>query len=97
MEIVKLTDETLVRTLENSIRFDRPLLIENVPEELDPVLMKQIYKQSGADVIKIGGTVTPYHWDFRLYLTTQFPSPHYSPELSAKVSLLDFTCTPVGL
>jgi dynein heavy chain len=101
MEIVKLTDETLVRTLENSIRFGRPLLIENVPEELDPildpVLMKQIYKQSGADVIKIGDTVIPYHFDFRLYVTTQLPSPHYSPELSAKVTLLDFTCTPARL
>ncbi|OHT02341.1 Dynein heavy chain family protein [Tritrichomonas foetus] len=101
MDIVKLSDENLVRTIENAIRFGKPLLIENVPEELDPildpVLQKQIYKQSGADVIKIGDTVIPYHWDFRLYITTQLPNPHYSPELSAKVTLLDFTCTPAGL
>jgi dynein heavy chain len=101
IDIVKLTDDNLVRTLENAIRFGKPLLIENVPEELDPildsVLQKQIYKQSGADVIKIGDTVIPYHWDFRLYITTQLPSPHYLPELCAKVTLLDFTCTPAGL
>jgi dynein heavy chain len=101
MDIVKLTDENLVRTLENAIRFGKPLLIENVPEELDPildsVLQKQIYKQSGADVIKIGDTVIPYHWDFRLYITTQLPSPHYLPEMCAKVTMLDFTCTPAGL
>lgn len=101
MDIVKLSDENFVRTVENAIRFGKPLLIENVPEELDPildpVLQKQIYKQSGADVIKIGDTVIPYHWDFRLYITTQLPNPHYSPELSAKVTLLDFTCTPAGL
>jgi dynein heavy chain len=48
-------------------------------------------------VIKIGDTVIPYHWDFRLYITTQLPSPHYLPELCAKVTLLDFTCTPAGL
>lgn len=101
MEIVKLTDDTLVRSLENSIRFGRPLLIENVPEELDPildpVLQNQIYIQSGAEVIKIGDTVIPYNRGFSLYITTQLPNPHFSPELSAKVCLLDFTCTPQGL
>ncbi|EAY19693.1 Dynein heavy chain family protein [Trichomonas vaginalis G3] len=101
MEIVKLTDDNLVRSIENSIRFGRPLLIENVPEELDPildpVLQNQVYKQSGADVIKIGDTVIPYNRGFRLYITTQLPNPHFSPELSAKVCLLDFTCTPSGL
>jgi dynein heavy chain len=101
LDIVKLSDDNFVRTIENAVRFGKPLLIENVPEELDPildpVLQKQIYKQSGADVIKIGDTVIPYHWDFRLFLTTQLPSPHYLPELCAKVTLLDFTCTPGGL
>jgi dynein heavy chain len=101
MDIVKLSDENLGRTIENAIRFGKPLLIENVPEELDPildpVLQKQIYKQSGADVIKIGDTVIPYHWDFRLYIPTQLPSPHYLPELRARVPFLNFTCTPAGL
>ena len=91
MEIVKLTDEN----------FGCPLLIENVPEELDPildpVLQNQVYRQSGAEVIKIGDTVIPYNRGFRLYITTQLPNPHFSPELSAKVCLLDFTCTPSGL
>jgi len=101
IDIVKLTDDNLVRSIENAIRFGRPLLIENVPEDLDPildpVLQNQIYRQSGAEVIKIGDTVIPYNRGFRLYITTQHPNPHFSPELSAKVCLLDFTCTPTGL
>ncbi|KAH0794861.1 dynein heavy chain 1, axonemal [Histomonas meleagridis] len=101
LDIIKLNDDNLIRTIENAVRFGKPLLIENVLEELDPILdpilQKQIYKQSGADVIKIGDTIIPYNWDFKLYITTQLPNPNYSPELSAKVSLLDFTCTQTGL
>lgn len=38
-----------MRTLENSIQFGTPVLLENVGEELDPslepLLLKQIFKQ----------------------------------------------------
>ena len=49
MDIVQLTDDNFVRSVKNALRFGKPLLIENVSEELDPildpVLQKQICKQ----------------------------------------------------
>ena len=47
--MIKLSDADYVRTLENSIQFGTPVLLENVGEELDPtlepLLLKQTFKQ----------------------------------------------------
>lgn len=47
--MIKLTDADYIRTLENSIQFGNPVLLENVGEELDPslepLLLKQTFKQ----------------------------------------------------
>jgi dynein heavy chain len=101
LEVVKLSDKDFLRTLENGIRFGKPILLENVGEKLDPalepVLLKQTFKQGGNLVIKVGDSILPYHEDFRLYITTALPNPAYSPEVSATVTLVNFTLAPVGL
>ncbi len=38
-----------------------------------------------------------YCESFRLICTTRWPNPHYTPELSAKVTIVDFTVTMAGL
>ena len=101
ISVVKLTDSDYMRTLENSIQFGNPVLIENVAEELDPslepLLLKQVFKQSGITCIKLGEETIEYSTDFRLYITTKLRNPHYLPEVSVKVSLLNFMITPEGL
>lgn len=54
----------------------------------------QTFKQQGSTVLKLGDTVIPYHDDFKMYITTKLPNPHYSPEISTKVTLINFTLSP---
>ncbi|XP_051280505.1 dynein axonemal heavy chain 12 [Dicentrarchus labrax] len=101
LSVIKLTDGDYMRTLENCIQFGTPLLLENVGEELDPslepLLLKQTFKQGGVDCIRLGESVIEYSCDFRFYITTKLRNPHYLPELATKVSLLNFMITPEGL
>ena len=55
---------------------------------------RQTFKQQGTTVIKIGDSVIPYHKDFKFFMTTKLPNPHYTPEVSTKVTLVNFTLSP---
>lgn len=49
------------------------------------------------DCIRLGEMVIEYSSDFKFFITTKLRNPHYLPELSTKVSLLNFMITPEGL
>ncbi len=51
----------------------------------------------GVWCIKLGDNTIEYSSDFRFYITTKLRNPHYLPELSTKVTLLNFMITPEGL
>ena len=97
----RMTEKKFLQGLENGIRFGKWIMIENVLEALDaalePVLLQQVFKQGGSDMIKLGDSTVPYNSDFRLFMTTTLPNPHYQPETQVKVSLLNFTITQKGL
>ncbi|KAI8803834.1 dynein heavy chain and region D6 of dynein motor-domain-containing protein [Cladochytrium replicatum] len=101
LQVIKLTDSDYLRTLENAVQFGTPVLLENIGEEIDPVLepllLKQTFKQSGVNCIRIGDSTVEYSPEFRFYITTKMRNPHYLPELSIKVTLLNFMITPEGL
>ncbi|XP_053350493.1 dynein axonemal heavy chain 3 [Clarias gariepinus] len=101
LSIIKLSDSNYVRTLENAIQFGTPVLLENVGEELDavlePVLLKQTFKQQGVEYLKLGENIIEYSQGFQFYMTTGLRNPHYLPEVAVKVCLLNFMITPLGL
>ncbi|XP_055941760.1 dynein axonemal heavy chain 3-like [Argiope bruennichi] len=101
LHVIKLTDSNYIRVLESALQFGHPVLLENVGEDLDPVLepilTKAVFKEGGMEMIKVGDNVVPYSQDFRFYITTRLQNPHYLPEISVKVTLINFMITPLGL
>ncbi|KAH8073158.1 dynein light chain binding protein [Aureococcus anophagefferens] len=88
-DVTKLSDKNFLRTLENAVRFGKWALLENIGETLDaalePILLQQTFKQGGQDMMKLGESTIPYNEEFRLFLTTKMPNPHYSPEVQLEM------------
>lgn len=95
--ILKLADDNFLRLLENKITFGHPVLLENVGEDLDPSLEPLLLKQIVKNILKLGELTIEYNKDFRFYITTRLRNPHYLPELSTKVALINFMITQEGL
>lgn len=101
LKVVKQSDDKFVRVLIMAVQVGLPVLVEAVPEalepSLEPLLLKNTFKQGPRDMIIIGGEIVEYNHDFRLYLTTKLSNPHYPPEASTKVTLINFMVTVDGL
>ncbi|XP_026726846.1 dynein heavy chain 7, axonemal [Trichoplusia ni] len=99
--VVRMTQADLGRVLENAVQFGQPVLLENVLEELDPMLepllQQQTFKQGGALCIKIGDTIVEYSKEFKLYISTKLANPHYLPEVGVRVTLVNFMLAMDGL
>lgn len=101
LKVVKLSEPKYLRSLENAIRTGQSVLLEDVGEQLDPalepLLLKQVIRAGGRLLIKLGDAVVDYDRNFKLYITTKMPNPHYLPEVCIKVTIINFTVTNVGL
>merc|ERR1719352_305080 len=90
-----------VRELENCIQFGTPVLIENIEESLDsildPVLQKATFKQGTLEMIRLGDSTIEWSKDFKLFITTKLPNPHFPPEICVAVGILNFMATLDGL
>ncbi|KAL1115992.1 hypothetical protein AAG570_005487 [Ranatra chinensis] len=101
LEVIKLSDDTYMKRMESCIEYGKPILLENIAEDLDPpldpILLKEIFKQGNAEYISLGENVIEYNRKFRFYITTKLRNPHYLPEVFNKVTLINFALTMDGL
>lgn len=100
-EVFKPSHTSLIRDIEFGIQFGKWILLENIGQELDPalepILLFQKVKVGSTINIKVGDKNVQYNPEFRFFLTTTLPNPHYAPETSVKVTILNFAITPAGL
>jgi len=76
------------------------VIIENVGETLDPtldpVLARAVYKKGRNLYLRFGGEEIAFDPLFKLYLTSKLSNPHYSPEILAQTTLINFIATEAG-
>ena len=99
--LLRPTQTDWLRQIENNLPLGKPMLMEEVGEtlesSLEPLLIKSIVKQGGEEVIEIGDGVIVYNRSFRFYLTTKLRNPHFLPEVTTKVAVINASITQEGL
>ena len=87
--------------LEYAMAEGAALVITGVEEAVDPlfepVLDKRVIVKGRNMSIVLADKSCDFDAAFALYLITRLPNPHFSPELQAQTTVVDFTVTMKGL
>ena len=101
---------TIKPTMDNKTIFDvtmdcvqngRSLIYENAGEILNqviaPIYKKEFYSMGKQQFVSINGQQYEVNENFRFYIITQLPKPHYLPDVCVALTLVNFTVTEEGL
>lgn len=102
LKILKFGPITFLRDITMAVRNGIPCLVEDVEESIDPAIdpilgKQQAKSEAGIMQIRLGDSNCDYDENFKFYMTTKMPNPHYIPEICIKVTLINFTVTFDGL
>lgn len=101
LQIVRMSDPNIQRTLENCIKIGYEIMIDDMQENLDPlfepIVNNEIIMNNGRKQIKIGDKIIDYDPKFKIYFVTSLANPHFLPEIFIRVTVINFTVTEMGL
>jgi dynein heavy chain 1 len=93
-------DKNFVKTLEIAVRFGNYILIEDAEDFdpiINPILTRQLRRHGGRTLCQLGNKEIDCSPKFRLFLTTTNPTLCFSPDISSRVTFVNFTITPTSL
>lgn len=101
---LKMTDfaaTDFVKILERAIQTGKPVLIQNISEEmpsiLTPILNKALIRQGSSWALDFNDKLIDYNSHFRLYFTTRIANPNFPPEIFTKTKVVNFSVKEEGL
>ncbi|XP_028983813.1 dynein axonemal heavy chain 11 isoform X2 [Betta splendens] len=99
LKVVQLGQKGYLDTIEKALSCGETVLIENLQENIDPVLEPLLGRCTikKGRYIRIGSKECEYNSNFKLIIHTKLANPHFPPELQAQTTLINFTVTPGGL
>ncbi|VDB92823.1 BgtA-20854 [Blumeria graminis f. sp. tritici] len=100
LTITSFLDDSFTKQLESSLRFGNPILIQDA-EYIDPILShvlnKEYQKTGGRVLIQLGKQQIDFSPAFKIYLSTRDPSATFTPDVSSRTTLVNFTVTQSSL
>jgi len=101
LKVLDVSHPSYVRQLENAIQVGAPVLLQDMPEELDPILDPLFRVTNFGDDIKrtilFADKELSYNTNFRLYITSKVQNPNYRPEVFTKTTVVNFAVKEKGL
>jgi dynein heavy chain, axonemal len=99
--IIRNSDTSIQRVLENAIKMGNEIMIEDMPDTIDPlfetIVNNEIISNGGRKQIKFGDKLIDYDPNFKIYFVTNLANPHFLPEIFIRVTVINFTVTEMGL
>lgn len=94
------SDASFLKVLESSIRFGTPILIqdaETFDPIVNPILNREVRKVGGRSLVTLGNQDIDLSPTFTMILVTRDPTHQFGPDVSSKVTFVNFTVTPSSL
>ena len=94
--VTSFLDSSFLKNLESALRFGCPLVIRDVEcydPILNPVLNRETYRNGGRTLLRLGSQEIDFSPLFQLFLFTRDASMELSPDLSSRVTIVNFTVT----